>query len=446
MGEILQSNIEFTEADVLAETKKELSFLKESIFEKEKEKEIEQKKEWFGDYLVENHIDQNEFPKVSWLGKFLRTFRYYRDIKNIATEKNIPLNYFFALKMIEGEWDPTTINSVDWWAGISQIQPDTFKRFSETHLKKNYKVFSDDPKYSDYDYATLMKSAEMKKQYPEDADRRVAVNKKIAKKLIEIKNKPEKDWWWYPNLMAIDDRFNPQIAIDFSAEYLLYCKKQVNTKTLTDKSRDKYKNDKEFDFEWMLAFNWYNKWPGSFSKNFEWSHITNLKTRIGQYNFYSERLTTLLEKWYDYEEVLLNIKKEEKDWKKIDSKDIKKSENTKEEPKYFFLDKTTTQPKKEKNSTKENNLKVSLSKQVEKNNPASKNTEYLKYLQKSKDNQWYVYKYTIPANITSLLDLGQLYEAFAGTLFKITDASGNVLERPNFPSKEWESFYIKEKI
>jgi hypothetical protein len=43
----------------------------------------------------------------------LRTFRYYKDIKNIATEKDIPVNYFFGLKMIEGEGDPSAVNTLD---------------------------------------------------------------------------------------------------------------------------------------------------------------------------------------------------------------------------------------------------------------------------------------------------------------------------------------------
>ena len=267
------------EKTLFTDIKKELSSLKTEILEQG----IEKRKEWFADYL-KKWINTNEFPKASWLGKFLRTFRYYKNIKDIATEKNIPLNYFFWLKMIEGEWDPSAINTLDWWAGISQIQPDTFKQFGKDNLKKNYKIFSDHLDYKKFNYNTLTK-----KQWKS----REEANKIIANQLMKIKQK-----WWYPALIELDDRFNPNIALDFSAEYLLHCKKYVNTKSFTHTSRDVYKNDKNFDFEWMLAFNWYNKWPKRFDVDVLWNHLQNLKTRIKQYNLYSQRLTTLLKKWY----------------------------------------------------------------------------------------------------------------------------------------------------
>lgn len=148
--------------------------------------------------------------------------------------------------MIEGEGDPTNINTLDGGTGISQIQPDTFKRFCSQYLKKNYKVFYDNPKYKAYNYDTLMKKYKNREK----------VNQIIANKLVAIRKECNYDM---SKLMALDDRFNPQIALEFSAEYLLFCKKKVNTKTLTDKSRKKYKNDPKYDFEWMLAFNGYNK-------------------------------------------------------------------------------------------------------------------------------------------------------------------------------------------
>ncbi len=387
----------------IQKTKQELSKLKENIFLEW----IEKKKEDFGNYLQKKGIDIQKFPKASWLGKFLRTFRYYKDIKNIAIEKNIPLNYFFWLKMIEGEGDPSTINTGDWWAGISQIQPDTFKQFGKDNLGKNYKIFSDNPKYKDFSYEKLTKK---------DGKTREQANAIIANILMNIKKE-----WWYPALIAIDDRFNPQIAIEFSAEYLLYCKKQVNTKWFTDKSWDVYKNDPKFDFEWMLALNGYNKWPKSFDVDVTWNHLTNLKTRVNQYDLYSERLTELLKKWYTYEDVLNNISLSDP----AQRKKIPQTPNI-PIPNIFKEIATTEKPTNK--------------------GPESKNMENLTYLNKSSDKQWYVYKYTIVSDITNALDLSTLFQAFAWTTFMITDKNGDELSWSDIPSKKWAYFYIKEKI
>jgi hypothetical protein len=57
----------------------------------------------FAKYLKETGINKDQFPRESGLGKFLRTFRYYAGIQETATQHKIPLDHFFALKMIEGE-------------------------------------------------------------------------------------------------------------------------------------------------------------------------------------------------------------------------------------------------------------------------------------------------------------------------------------------------------
>jgi len=379
-----------TEKDVLAQTREGLDQLKEQLLQ---QRDIEKRREWFGDYLRKNGINTKEFPRNSWLGKFLRTFRYYRDIKTIAQEKQIPFRTFFALKMIEGEGDPTNINTFDGGAGISQIQPDTFKWFSSTHMKKNYKVFSDNSQYEDFDYTKLMK------QY----NNRVKVNQIMAEKLLAIR---EKYAYNLDKLMALDDRFNPQIALDFSAAYLLYCKKQVNTKSLTDKSWDKYKHDPQFDFTWMLAFNGYNKWPTNFANNFEWSHMNNLRLRISQYDIYSQRLTDLLKAGYPYARIMSLLKEVNVSAKKSN----------------------TTNKKTMSNSY----------------DPSGKNTAQLRYLNDSKDGQRYVYKYTIPAQ-NSATELQKIYRSFDKKNIQITDGDGNKLTRGTLPTAAGQSFFIKEK-
>lgn len=421
------------EANIFADTKKELSLLKENIFDSRIEQQdelIEKKKEWFWDYLQENGIDTNEFPKASWLGKFLRTFRYYKEIKDVTTEKSIPLNYFFGLKMIEGEWDPSTINTLDWWAGISQIQPDTFTWFCSTKLKKNYKVFSDDPKYSAYDYATLMNDPSMKKQYPKEINRRPAVNKIIADVLVKIKKE-----WWYPALIALDDRFNPDIALEFSAEYLLYCKTYVNTKWFTDKSWDVYKNDPKFNFEWMLAFNGYNKWPASFDVGVTWNHLKNLKTRIEQYDLYSQKLTDLLKKWYTYEEVLFNIKKDEKDWQKIPEDSIPKTIS----PKIIDFPSFLTNSEESKSVIPELDFGFKT--------PEKKPEITLTFLNKSQDKLWNVYKTTLSKDINFVIDLNYIQKEFPGKELQFTDATWKKLPLEKLLNlKKWAILYVREKI
>jgi len=400
---------------LIQSTKESLFWLKKDILLNTRETitpEIEKERMWFSSYLKEQGIDGNLFPRTSGLGKFLRTFRYYGNIKTISIQNNIPLSYFFWLKMIEWEGDPTNINISDWWTWISQIQPDTFKWFSSQHLKKNYKVFYDNPKYAAYNYDTLIKQWKSRKE----------ANKIIADKLVAIR----KSYWYDLNkLMALDDRFNPTIALDFSAKYLLFCKSKVNTKTLKDTSWNKYKNDPKYDFERMLAFNGYNKWPKNFAKNFEWSHITNLKKRIEQYNLYSNRLTILLKAWYSYEDIMANIGiQNPQQWKKTHTQ----QKNT------FFT--------KEKKSAP-----LSSFERLVKNAKIS-----LEYLNKSKDGKRKVYKYTLPTSndFSAPKDLMQFIrnsKIFLWKTIKITDANGITLTNPfNFPLKKWQSLYIKEKI
>lgn len=405
------------EADIFANTQKELSWLKESILGTN----IEEKREWFWRYLQTNGIDKNEFPRDGWLGKFLRTFRYYKEIKNISTEKWIPMNYFFALKMIEGEGDPSAINTLDWWTWISQIQPDTFKRFCSQHLKKDYKVFYDDPKYTYFNYDNLTKNLWYTRE---------KANYIIAQKLLKIRKDCNYDM---TKLMALDDRFNPQIALEFSAEYLLYCKEYVNTKTLTDKSWDVYKNDKKFDFEWMLALNGYNKWPKRFDVDFTGNHLTNLKNRVDQYDLYSQRLSDLLKKWYTYEEVLFNIKKEEKDrWKLPKNPSIAK--------KNIDIPTFVSQSKEPESAI------PTIDSMIFKT-PEKQQKPTLTFLNKSADKQRNVYKTILTKDIKTIIDLNDIYKKLPGKKLQFTNATWEKIETSKLLTmKKWDVLYVKEKI
>ncbi len=414
--DILFNNTQQLETENLKKSTKELLFwLKKDILFNSKETislDIEKQRTWFGTYLREHGVDKNLFPRKSGIGKFLRTFRYYEDIKTISKKNDVPFRYFFWLKMIEGEGDPTNINISDGGAWISQIQPDTFKWFSSQHLKKNYKVFYDSPKYSAYNYDTLIKQGKSRKE----------ANKIIADKLVQIR----KNYGYDLNkLMKLDDRFNPSIALDFSAKYLLFCKSKVNTKTLTNTSRNKYKNDPKYDFEWMLAFNGYNKGPKSFAKNFEWSHISNLKKRIEQYDLYSKRLTDLLKAGYSYDDIMTNITIENPQ---------QRTKKTKQKEISFFS--------KEKKHTSFSSFERLI-----------KNTNIpLTYINNSKDGKRKVYKYILPTNNNffapkDLMQFFRISKIFLWKTIQITDEDWVPLANPlNFPNKKWQAIYVKEKI
>jgi hypothetical protein len=87
---------------------------------------------------------------------------------------------------------------------------------------------------------------------------RAKANEIIAKKLVDIKENTLKSD--FGKLAELDDRFNPRIALDFSAQYLLHCKSRVDTKTLfTEPLKGYAAKYKGFDFARLLALNGYNK-------------------------------------------------------------------------------------------------------------------------------------------------------------------------------------------
>ena len=389
-----------------------LSEVKESI-----PKNIEQKKYEFSDYLKDG-IDRNEFPRNSGLGKFLRTFRYYQEIKQVSNKNEIPLDHFFWLKMIEGEGDPTNINTYDGWAGISQIQPDTFKQFWKDHLKKNYKIFSDDPKYKEFNYDTLMKY---------NNDNRKKVNSIIAKELVKIRTENNYD---FKKLTTLDDRFNPTIALDFSAEYLKYCKSKINTKDISSEPlKSQLTKYKGFDSWWLLALNGYNKWPNNYddnvydferdidkkrwsahpdeknpNKNYKDHHLNNLTLRIEQYREYSRRMEEWIVQWLSWDKLMDKFR--EKMWIKIEEKEEEKNK-----------------------------------------------IDNLEYVNISKDGKRNIYKYTInkwltyPINSSSdIINTMQLYHKFEWKIIELTDKNWEAFNAINAPYNEWDEVYIREKI
>ncbi|MFA6255795.1 MAG: hypothetical protein WC606_01305 [Candidatus Absconditabacterales bacterium] len=280
----------FLTSEVIKETKTALSELKESVSEA-----VQQKKCEFATYLKKAGVDKKKFSLASGMVNFFNTFRYYPEIEKTAKSVGVPMEYLFALNMIEGEGNPVNINIADGGAGISQIQPDTLKWFDQNHLKKNLKVFSDNPLYKTWDYNELLK------KHSKEKSPRKKANAEIAKKLVEIRKNYNFD---VSKLSALDDRFNPQTALNFSAQYLLYCKKQVNLSKLKDKSWDKYKHDSNFDFQRLLALNGYNKGPNNFAKKFTGDHISRFKSRLTRYRNYSERLEGYIQQGLSNEHIL----------------------------------------------------------------------------------------------------------------------------------------------
>ena len=404
MGEIMEYTEETTVDDVLEETKTSLSELKESV-------DTNPQKITFAKYLKEKGINKEDFPRDSGLGKFLRTFRYYAGIKETATQHKIPLDHFFALKMIEGEGDPTNINVYDGWAGISQIQPDTFKQFSRDTLKRQYKVFSDDSKYKAWDYATL------RKKYS-----RSDANALIAKKLVDIKENTLKSD--FGKLTKLDDRFNPKIALDFSAQYLLHCKAKIDAKALLKEPLKTYATKYNgFDFARLLALNGYNKWPANYdtnvydtqrdvdkdkypNKTYTDHHLHNLTTRITQYRAYTAWMQGWIKQWLSGE-ALMNKFREKAGVAVSNVKPVAKIEKKAE---LIVKDK-------------------------------------LQYVWVSKDKQWKIYKYAVlPPYTYNFYQMINIRLAFPGKTIEFTDNKGNLLTPWNAPQKKWDVLYIREKI
>ena len=228
----------------------------------------------FGHFLKKQSLWKIDKSTTLW--RYVRIMRYRDQIEAAAKEYDIPFEYFFALIMVESEGNTASINETDGWAGFIHFQPDVAKQFG-------LKVFTDDPKYKQYDVAT------MKKQW-KTLHEIYKIHGKLLKNII--KNK------WMAELEKLDGRFNIWDCIEITAKYLHQIKENNVDKhkdeTCKDASWNVYKNDTIFDFDWMLALNGFNKWPTHFDVNFKkGNHVKNIKmnlTDMRKYEIYVKNM------------------------------------------------------------------------------------------------------------------------------------------------------------
>lgn len=222
--------------------------------------------------------DLTVISRSTTLWRYVRVSRYRDHIQESSDRYWVPFEYLFALIMVESQGNTASINENDGWAGFIHFQPDVAKEYG-------MKVFTDNVKYAKYDFGTMKKQWKTKKE----------IYKKHGEVLQGLMDKSMSE------LEQLDDRFNTTKCIDATATYLAKIKKQVDKnkhKACGHASRDVYKNDTIYNFDWMLTLNGFNKWYGydknvgnyRFTIGFEqWSHVKNIKHNLDmmrQYEFF----------------------------------------------------------------------------------------------------------------------------------------------------------------
>lgn len=244
--------------------------------------------------LFGNYVEQQDLTKIDRrtpLGRFLRIARYGDHVWEASKKYDIPFDYFFALIMVESQWNTASINEADGGVGFIHFQPDVAKEYG-------MKVFTDNPKYSQYDFATLQKKGKSK----------VEIYKIHGRILTWLMGKS------MSTLEQLDDRFHTIKCIQATARYLHKIKSKYVDKKMakecTNSSWDIYKKDSEFDFAWMLTLNWFNKWPNRFAVNFAGgSHIKNIKTNLRAMRSYWSYVAEQMMKWRSYQDIFLGLQK-----------------------------------------------------------------------------------------------------------------------------------------
>lgn len=393
---------ETLDANILSNTSKELFWLKKEIVDNDPEKKVDLKKKpitlWYKEIYKEQKIAINLPDEYSAQWRILRCMRWKSITDVVENKYDIPR--WLLLAMMAQEWmgDPTMPNLWwDWWLWLIHIQA------------KNA---------ADYGLKTLPRYNEWMKDLQH--------GKEITKAKKDHNNELKE-------LIKVDDRFHPIMGLDCSARFL----KDVYNRTEPGKDRRinalrKYSWRALNDYlrpvvkYWILIneYTW-DKLPDfTKSTNSEIQKMKDAKTFIINdvdvpinivKTSVESRIITIDWKTVSYEVYLEYFNKQAINYW---LNDYKKS---------FVTPQETTQPEK-----------------LLKKNPVDRNTKDLKYLKESKDKQWYVYKYTIPSDIT-IFDLTNIYKKFLWTTFQITDANGDEIKRPNIPSKKWDVFYIKEK-
>lgn len=412
MLEQLQTPDILSEANIIAETKKELGLLKQEIIENDPKK-IDLKKKpinlWYKEINKEKKITINLPDAYSAQWRILRCMRWKSMTDAVEDKYDIPRWLLLAMMAQEGMGDPTMPNlGWDWWLWLIHIQG---KNAADYWLKTL-------PRYNE-GMRDLKHGEEINKAKKENGD--------DVKKLIKV-----------------DDRFHPLMGLDCSARFLkdVYnrtdawpdrrinaLKKYSGRPTLNEYVRPVVKY-------WLLVneYTWDSLPNFTTSTNKEIQKMRDAKqitlswvtVPLDIVKTSSEKLSITLDwKPASYEQYLSYFNQQAVNYWLNDYKKLSEESNVFTKPEAL----ATVSPKK-----------------LWEKDPTRKETKDLKYLNKSKDKEWFVYKYTIPSDITSVLDLTTLFSVFAWTTFQVTNETWDELKRPNIPSKKWEHFYIKEKI
>jgi len=412
MLEQLQTPDLLNEADVVAETQKELNTLKEEVLENEPKKVDLKEKPihlWYKEIYKEKKFSINLPNPYSAQWRILRCMRWKSMTDAVEDKYNIPRWLLLAMMAQEGMGDPTMPNlSWDWWLWLIHIQWVNAENFWLKTL----------PRYNEW-----VKDL----KHWEEIDN-------VLKETHDVKK-----------LIKYDDRFHPLMGLDCSARFL----KDVYNRTDAWPDRrinalKKYSGRSTLDEYvrpvvkyWLLV------------NEYTWDSLPNFTTST---NKEIQKMRDAKQVTISWVTVPLDIVKTSSkkltvtlDWKKSNYENYLDYFNEEEAINYWLNDykKLWEEPTI---FTKSEAIATVSPKKLWEKDPTRKKTENLQYLNKSKDKEWFVYKYTIPSDITSVLDLTKLFSIFAWTTFQVTDEKWDELKRPNIPSKKWEYFYIKEKI
>lgn len=208
----------------------------------------------FSSYL--ESADISSYNRNTPLWKWLRTMRSYESVDKILQRNNSPLSVeaILALIMQESHGDPLSVNSYDGGIGILHTQPDTAKEWG-------LKIFTDEKQYKIFT-VTKNNRRQMFKTH----------GTILMEKKKEYANNMDK-------LEQFDERFNKTKLLDASIKHLnnIYnkAKKFDYTKKQNEhKNNQKIAQENNINIFELYAFNGFNKWAGSFMRDFQWSNNT----------------------------------------------------------------------------------------------------------------------------------------------------------------------------
>lgn len=399
MVETMTYDAEEMKARVLEETKTSLSGLGKEVATKNVDIHDKPINLWYKEINKEKKITIDLPDQYSTQGRILRCMRWKSATDAVEDKYNIPRWLLLAMMAQEGMGDPTQPNdsgngTSDWGLWLIHIQAANAAEFWLKTLPR---------------YTTWMRDF------------------KHGEEIIKAKNTYSND---IKQLITVDDRFHPIMWLDCAARFL----KNVYNRTEAGKDRwinalRKYSARGLDDYlrpvvkYWVLInqYTW-DKLPDfSANTNNEISKMKNawavtldgLQVPLNEVKTASEKLTITIDgKPTTYKQYLQYFA-----WQ---------TQN------YWLNEYTTSHPQQVTSA------------------PEEKMTN-LEYLNKSKDGQRNIYKYTLSStelfsDFNEFLQLAWLYDKFLWKTIKFTDEKWIVLSPVQYPRQKWDIFYIKEKI